>query len=560
MALSEPQFIVTGKDGRLCVVLTPGGVLCIAPESRVQIVKLEQLTEGLPQSEKELVRRIVVSVMAGAVYFHSAAPSPTMAIEVRTPIGTVQTTGADFAVAQDSDQWQVAVDAHRVVFISDGKSVDVGQGQMLQARRDGQGGTTRAGIVESKADLLTKRFDMCQCFFQELDPLVFRPDGADIGGLKDWIGTEGGMVLVGDESLWHDVSPSFRVSPARMATPTAGPATKSAEPGQMTRDLVWSWYRKTGVLRGVNYLPRTAVNTTEMWSKDTYDTKTIDQELDWARSVGYNSVRVPLQFLVWKADAAGFKDRMRDFLKRADARGMTVVFVLFDDSRDSGSDPYLGKQKDPVPGVQNSGWTPSPGLERVANTNAWPELERYVKDVVDSFRRDPRVSMWDLYNTPGNAGMRDRSLPLLEATFRWARSVRPQQPLTSGPWSDFGSPMSARIMELSDVISLQTFDEREGARAKILACQVYRRPVICTDWLKRGAGSTFAEILPVFAEMRVGWFNRGFVRGRTQLFIPKDRRTAEPEPALWEHDVLREDGKPFDEKEVQLIRGFRFTE
>lgn len=31
----------------------------------------------------------------------------------------------------------------------------------------------------------------------------------------------------------------------------------------------WEWHKQQGWLRGFNYLPRTAVNWTEMWQQDT---------------------------------------------------------------------------------------------------------------------------------------------------------------------------------------------------------------------------------------------------------------------------------------------------
>lgn len=43
------------------------------------------------------------------------------------------------------------------------------------------------------------------------------------------------------------------------------------------------WYGELKPIRGCNYLPRTAVNSTEMWQASTFDTQTIGQELGWAR-------------------------------------------------------------------------------------------------------------------------------------------------------------------------------------------------------------------------------------------------------------------------------------
>ena len=68
----------------------------------------------------------------------------------------------------------------------------------------------------------------------------------------------------------------------------------------------------------------------------------------------------------------------------------------------AGKEPYLGPQDDPVPGVHNSAWVPSPGLKRVTDRAVWLDLEKYVRDIVGHFKDDRRVLIWDLYNEPGN--------------------------------------------------------------------------------------------------------------------------------------------------------------
>ena len=44
-----------------------------------------------------------------------------------------------------------------------------------------------------------------------------------------------------------------------------------------------SRYAELKPIRGGNCLPRTAVDSTEMWQADTFDLETIGQELGWAR-------------------------------------------------------------------------------------------------------------------------------------------------------------------------------------------------------------------------------------------------------------------------------------
>ncbi len=162
----------------------------------------------------------------------------------------------------------------------------------------------------------------------------------------------------------------------------------------------WAWYAEVGPVAGCNYLPRTAVNMTEMWQKETFDPQTIDEELGWAAAAGYNSLRVFVQYLVWKDDPEGLKLRMEQFLDIAHKHGMRVMLIPFCDCAFAGREPYLGKQDEPVPGVHNSGWVPSPGLKRVVDRSTWPDLERYIKDLVQQLRQgSPRTDLGSLQRT-----------------------------------------------------------------------------------------------------------------------------------------------------------------
>ncbi len=58
---------------------------------------------------------------------------------------------------------------------------------------------------------------------------------------------------------------------------------------------VWSiqkahdWYSQHQWITGANYIPHTAINQLEMWQAETFDPKTIDTELGWARDIGFNT-------------------------------------------------------------------------------------------------------------------------------------------------------------------------------------------------------------------------------------------------------------------------------
>jgi len=326
-------------------------------------------------------------------------------------------------------------------------------------------------------------------------------------------------------------------------------SSSAACAGQWSPEKAWRWYGRVGTIKGCNYLPRTAVNMTEMWQGKTFDPATIDEELGWAEEAGYNSVRVFVQYLVWKDDADGLKKRIEEFLSIADSHGISTMMIFFCD---------CSFADEPVPGVHNSGWVPSPGLKRVTDKSVWGDLEKYVKDIVGSFAGDKRILIWDLYNEPGNSRMGEKSLPLAEAAFAWAREVNPLQPVTIGAWSNFNGRMSKRLMELSDVVSFHGYEGPEGIEAKIKICRQYGRPIICTEWLRRQVGNTFASILPVFAANRVGGYHWGLVAGRTQTYMHWGSKKGSPMPKVWQHDVFYPDGKPYDTKEMQLLKAFSF--
>ena len=97
-----------------------------------------------------------------------------------------------------------------------------------------------------------------------------------------------------------------------------------------------------------------------------------------------------------------------------------------------------------------------------------------------------------------------------------------------------------------------------GMKSKIEMCQSFGRSLICTEWLRRQVGNTFATILPVFAEHHVGWYHWGLVTGRTQTYMPWGSKKGDAMPKLWQHDVFHADGKPYNQQEIELIRRFEF--
>lgn len=353
----------------------------------------------------------------------------------------------------------------------------------------------------------------------------------------------------------------------------SAPAEEPETGEQWSVEKANEWYEETGWLVGANYTPRTAINQLEMWQEETFDPETIDQELGWASELGFNSMRVYLHDLAWKVDPEGFIQRVEEFLDIAESHDIGIMFVLFDGVWHPYPEP--GEQPEPEPHVHNSGWVQGPSIDVLSDTTQWGYLEEYTKDVIGHFDDDERVLIWDIYNEPDNNNTRaygdinldnkfEHSLRLLKKSFTWAREVNPSQPITSGLWhgdwsdEDSMSEMDKFMVENSDVITFHAYEGPEVMEERIQALKRYDRPMFCTEYMARPRESTFENELPILREYDVGAYNWGFVNGKTQTIYPWDswdkEYTSEPDP--WFHDILRKDGTPYDQSEVELIKSF----
>ncbi len=317
------------------------------------------------------------------------------------------------------------------------------------------------------------------------------------------------------------------------------------------------WYDAQPWPCGFNYIPAHAISYTEMWMPYNFDLAKMDKELAVAQEIGFNCLRVVLPFVVWEHDPATFKKRLEEFLVGCDRHGLRVMFALFDDcafgSDEALKNPRHEKQIDVLEGFYANGWTPSPGHDMVRNPETWPRLEKYVRDILTTYRDDRRVWVWDLYNEPNNGNLGDVSLSLVEKVFAWAREINPSQPLTIGTWND-NAKLNDIIFRLSDIITFHNYNTADHLRGTIAELKKQGRPVINTEWLNRPRGSLVEACLPVFAAAKVGCMHWGLVNGRTQTHLPWGARPGKPAPERWQHDLFHGDHTPYAPAELDLFK------
>lgn len=330
------------------------------------------------------------------------------------------------------------------------------------------------------------------------------------------------------------------------------------------------WGAKQPWLVGANFSPSHASNQLEMWQAETWNPELIDKELGWAEDLGFNTVRVFLHYFPFRDDKEGFFKRIDQFLEISAKHKIKPMFIFFDDVWYP--NPRAGRQPDVLPHVHNSNWVQCPGAEILLNEKRHMEVRPYVVETMTRYKNDARVLLWDLYNEPQNTnnnsygemgkGKEQFSLSLLKKVFAWAREVDPSQPISSGVWRDDWegeatlSEFNKFMLENSDVITYHNYSDLEYFKKITEPLKRYKRPIICTEYMARGMNSLFATHLPYMAENNIGAIMWGFVSGRSQTIYPWDSwdKKYTNEPELWFHDIFRQDGTPYRQDEVDLIK------
>ena len=312
------------------------------------------------------------------------------------------------------------------------------------------------------------------------------------------------------------------------------------------------WQKEHGWLSGANFIPSTAINQLEMWQSSTFDPKTIDRELGWAESLGFNAMRVFLHSLAYQQDPAGFKKRVDEYLAISAKHHIGTIFVFFDDCWNP--EPKTGKQPDPKPGVHNSGWAQDPG-RHITDAKDFATLSKYVKDVMTTFGHDKRILLWDLYNEPGNSKKGNESYELLTKVFEWARQTPHNQPVSVGLWAWNLTKLNAYQALNSDVITYHQYELPEKHLRTLQLLKAHGRPMVCTEYMARRNSSLFSNTLPMLKKENVGAINWGLVSGKTNTIYAWDTPMADgSEPQLWFHDIFRKDGTPYKQEEVDAIK------
>ena len=193
-------------------------------------------------------------------------------------------------------------------------------------------------------------------------------------------------------------------------------------------------------VRGANFIPSYASNSYEIWRNYNHDT--FDSELRLASMVGYNSVRLWLNYDAYAELGSKMVDSVEDVLRLCAKYHLRAAVVLFDscgirprkdtewmtasDAYDQfqSSSRFTPEQKafmeklfknyvrgfgantmvpvasdSPMMALLYQKWVPSPGNDRLG-TDWYSRLEKYIDAVVGRLKDNPSILLWDLMNEP----------------------------------------------------------------------------------------------------------------------------------------------------------------
>ena len=340
-----------------------------------------------------------------------------------------------------------------------------------------------------------------------------------------------------------------------------------------------AWFDSYPWLRGCNFIGSDCASRIDMWQsyKSEEHLATADRELARAKEIGFNTVRLLIEFDVWLQERASFMDILEKYIALCNKHGQYVMLCLANEAvlprgnefvpKPLGEQFYaLGFHQGRLPLTEEQKALPAfHPLEKPEWKEKYLEM---VTEVVTRYAKDPRVIVWNVYNEPGIV-LGDRCIPLLEMLFKTVRACDPVQPLTSDVWHwrEFkdGKPttnIGKFGLENSDVISYHSYQPLVKMVPIIEALKSFGRPVLMTEWLNRIARSDVKDIYPLFYLERIACWCWGFVVGKTQTHEPWDTLWEQYERGdgdhydftKWQHDLFRPNLRPYDPHELEVIK------
>ncbi len=189
-------------------------------------------------------------------------------------------------------------------------------------------------------------------------------------------------------------------------------------------------------VRGFNYQSAESKGHAEHWAK--YDPAITERDLDYAKRLQLNQVRVFVPYAAWEKDKEGLRKNLIHFVRAAHARGIGVMPTM---------QYKFGEWKD---------------------KSAWPNARPFVVDLVAAIGREPGLEIWDVENEPECCFLpptADNRLRMEHAVYmaKMFHEIDPVTPVT------IGATFADNMIQMGDAVDVLSFHDYSTTRAAIRA-------------------------------------------------------------------------------------------
>ncbi|KAB1190496.1 cellulase family glycosylhydrolase [Haloferax sp. MBLA0076] len=302
-------------------------------------------------------------------------------------------------------------------------------------------------------------------------------------------------------------------------------------------------------IRGANYFPSTAWNAYQTWAF--YDNSVVERELDMAKSLGLNALRVFASYEQWVEDGPSFFSRMEHFLSECAARGIRPIVVLFEAPPKGEPTEYNRTATDPTEafGVH------SPSRQIILQPRRWSGYTRsplhFARWWAQKYATDSRLLATEIMNEPGDVQPRqDFVHDVLHEVRKHASSAT----LTMG-CKDF---QFNHVYDTNDELDVHQFHmnlprDSKAADAYLQEARAHRqetgKPLWCTEWQRTLTGPP-NRFLPNYTSLAATIENAHDNRSLDGDFfwglMLKPAYLRDPRSKGRVNGVFHPDGTPFD--------------
>jgi hypothetical protein len=234
-------------------------------------------------------------------------------------------------------------------------------------------------------------------------------------------------------------------------------------------------------VRGFNYQSAPTTGHTEHWLQ--YSAAETERDLDFAKRLQLNQVRVFVPYAAWAPDKAAFRRSLVHLVRAAHQRGMGVM-------------PTIQYER----GVS-------------MDKNRWPSSKEFVADLIATIGKEPGLAFWDVSNEPDCCALppTPANRTRMEHAVYMAKMFRELDPVTPVTIGATFSDNMIEMGEAQDVLSFHNYLPTRGAiRADIAKAKAYaakvNKPLINTEIGCIARANPYDVTLEEHMKSKVGWY------------------------------------------------------